>query len=266
MFNIGEFSKVVGLTVKTLRFYHEQELLVPSYIDPQTGYRQYDPSQIETARTIARLRGLEFSLSDIKEILQHQGGGDILEIIVRQRAILEGKIKHLRQARRVLDQFIAQERQAMIVQQANGELREKTVDPILIAAIRTKGRYSDCGKAFGILGRSFGRQIAGHPLLLHYDNEYKEEDADFEACMPIRQSKTIDGVSVRQLPGGRCVALIHKGPYDQLGRSYARILTYIKQKGYRIVVPTREVYLKGPGMIFKGNPRNYLTEIEMLIE
>lgn len=31
-------------------------------------------------------------------------------------------------------------------------------------------------------------------------------------------------------------------------------------------MPTREVYLKGPGMIFKGNPKNYLTEIQMLIE
>ncbi len=37
MFSIGEFSKVTGLTVKTLRFYHEQGLLVPSCIDEETG-------------------------------------------------------------------------------------------------------------------------------------------------------------------------------------------------------------------------------------
>jgi hypothetical protein len=30
--------------------------------------------------------------------------------------------------------------------------------------------------------------------------------------------------------------------------------------------PTREIYLKGPGMIFKGNPENYLTEIQIMIE
>ena len=28
----------------------------------------------------------------------------------------------------------------------------------------------------------------------------------------------------------------------------------------------REVYLKGPGMIFKGNPKNYLTEIQLPVE
>ena len=51
-----------------------------------------------------------------------------------------------------------------------------------------------------------------------------------------------------------------------MGRSYAKILAYAKQKGYAIATPTREVYIKGPGMIFKGNPKNYLTEIQMLIE
>jgi hypothetical protein len=28
-------------------------------------------------------------------------------------------------------------------------------------------------------------------------------------------------------------------------------------------LPTREVYVKGPGLIFKGNPKNYLTEIQL---
>ena len=84
--------------------------------------------------------------------------------------------------------------------------------------------------------------------------------------MPVRQRKDIDGIVCRDLPGGRCVSLVNKGPYDQLGRSYERILKYVKDHGYTVATPTREVYIKGPGMIFKGNPKNYLTEIEMLIE
>ncbi|MCY2952153.1 MAG: GyrI-like domain-containing protein [Planctomycetota bacterium] len=149
--------------------------------------------------------------------------------------------------------------------QSTFNIEEKTLDPMLIAGIRMKGRYSDCGKAFAKLCRAFGRYISGKPFLLHYDSEYKETDADFEPAFPLRQSKQADGVSTRTLPGGCAVSLIHQGPYDQLGRSYARILDYIKQKNYSILCPTREIYLKGPGMIFKGNPKNYLTEIQMLI-
>lgn len=150
--------------------------------------------------------------------------------------------------------------------QTANEVQEKILDPLLVAGIRMKGRYSDCGQAFAKIGRSLGRFICGKPLLLHYDTEYHEADADFEACMPVRHRKDVAGISVHELPGGQCVSLVHQGPYDQLGRSYAMIFKYINERKYRAIVPTREVYLKGPGMIFKGNPKNYLTEIQILIE
>jgi hypothetical protein len=44
-----------------------------------------------------------------------------------------------------------------------------------------------------------------------------------------------------------------------------KILQYVSENKYQVSLPTREVYLKGPGMIFRGNPKNYLTEIQMLI-
>ena len=145
-------------------------------------------------------------------------------------------------------------------------VQEKKLEPLLVAGIRMKGRYSDCGQAFARIGRSLGRFISGKPLLLHYDSEYRDEDADFEACMPVRQWKEVEGIAVRELPGGQCISLVHQGPYDQLGRSYARIFEFINDHKCTVILPTREVYLKGPGMIFKGNPKNYLTEIQILIE
>jgi effector-binding domain-containing protein len=148
---------------------------------------------------------------------------------------------------------------------ASFEVEEKTLAAMLIAGIRMKGRYSDCGPAFAKLGRRCGFRINGKPMMLIYDMEYREEDADFEPCMPVRGGKSGDGIDVRELPGGRAVTLLHQGPYDELGRSYAKVLDYIKQKGYCAQTPCREVYLKGPGMIFKGNPKKYLTEIQMLI-
>ena len=91
------------------------------------------------------------------------------------------------------------------------------------------------------------------------------EDADFEPCFPILRQVAADGISIRTLPGGRCLTLVHRGPYEQLGRSYAKILRQARERKLEIVLPTREVYVKGPGMIFKGNPKNYLTEIQLPI-
>ena len=93
----------------------------------------------------------------------------------------------------------------------------------------------------------------------------KADDADFEVCMPVRRGSSKDGIEVRELPGGRCVSLLHRGPYDTISRSYERVIAYASEKGLTFTRPCREVYVKGPGMIFKGNPSKYLTEIQMFV-
>src|SRR5437899_12337683 len=86
MYSIGQFSKVTGITVKALRFYHAEGVLVPSYVDPDSGYRYYNAYDAEKARIVARLRELEFSLHDIKEMLaQCDDEADLLESLERHR-------------------------------------------------------------------------------------------------------------------------------------------------------------------------------------
>jgi DNA-binding transcriptional MerR regulator/predicted transcriptional regulator YdeE len=268
LFTIGEFSKVTGLTIKTLRFYHEQGLLNPAAIDPETGYRYYDGSRVETARIITELRRLDFSLAEIGEILRSCADDtDLLQSLQRQRQSIESRMRHDREVSRRLDQLISHEREVReTMQNATFEVQQKTLEPMLIAGVRMKGKYSDCGRGFARIGKRLGRQICGKAFLLHYDAEFREDDADFEACLPIRKGEPSDGISVRELPGGKCVTLMHEGPYDELGRSYARILKHVKSNGYEIEMPTREIYLKGPGMIFRGNPKKYLTEIQILVK
>jgi DNA-binding transcriptional MerR regulator/effector-binding domain-containing protein len=269
MYSIGQFSKVTGITVKALRFYHDEGVLIPSYVDPDSGYRYYNAHDAEKARIVARLRELEFSLNDIREMLaQCDDEADLLEYLERHRHDFQERIRRYRDVVSHLDQMIAREREARrVMQNATFDVEEKRLEPMLIAGVRMQGKYGDCGKGFAQIGRSLGRYICGKPFNLYYDCEYRPDDADLEACMPVRRPKAeVPGISIRELPGGKCVSLVHKGPYDQLGRSYARVLDYIRDKGYEALLPSREVYLKGPGMIFRGNPHKYLTEIQVLIK
>lgn len=269
MFSIGEFSRITGLSIKTLRHYHEKSLLPPPMIDGRSGYRYYNQQSVERARVIVQLRSMEFGLDAIAEILANcEDESDILDYLERHKETLEDRIQAQRGIVKSLEQIIAKEKEATrAMDNSEFEVGEKGLEPIWMAGVRMKGKYSDCGKGFGIIGRRLGRFIAGKPFCLYYDAEYREDDADFEACMPVKAgAKQSEGISVRELPGGRCVCLIHKGPYDELGRSYEKILAYMKSKGYATLLPGREVYLKGPGMIFKGNPRKYLTEIQILVK
>ena len=69
LLSIGRFARLTGLTVGALRHYDELGLLHPADTDRFTGYRRYRRAQLETARTIARLRDLEVPLDEIREVL-----------------------------------------------------------------------------------------------------------------------------------------------------------------------------------------------------
>jgi len=264
-YSIGEFSQVTGLSVKTLRFYHEKSILNPSSVDETTGYRFYDAAKIEKARVIMRLREMEFSFENIASVLgECTDEADILNYLERQKNVLQQCIQEDRDIVRSLNEIIANEKAArQILDAGNFAVEEETFAPMLIAGIRMKGKYCECGAGFSRLGKAVGRHICGKPLNLYYDGEYREDDANFEPCFPIRKEVTLDGVSVRTLPGGPGLRLMHRGPYDQLGRSYAKILRHANERKLNLVLPSREVYVKGPGLIFKGNPKNYLTEIQL---
>ena len=269
MFSIGEFSKVSGLPVRTLRFYHERGLLVPAAVDVETGYRSYDERNVDLARVIVALRDMDFSLEEIAEILA--GGADdadILDHLERQKEMLTERMWKCQNIVGQIERVIQQERtsrDAAKMQARYSEFDERDVPPLLVAGIRMTGCYGDCGQGFATLGKRLGRYIVGKPLCLFYDGEYREGDANFEPCMPIGQAVEVDGISVRELPGIHCLTLVHRGRYHELKNSYARLLKHAKERGYEISLPTREVYLKGPGMIFRGDPKKYLTEIQFPI-
>jgi DNA-binding transcriptional MerR regulator/effector-binding domain-containing protein len=264
MYRIGEFSRISGLPVKTLRFYHEKGVLVPAAVDPASGYRLYGAAEVEKARVIRELRRLEFSLEDVAEILSgHEDESDVLEYLERQKERIREKLRRQEDIVSTLSRIIEGEKEARkAMEQARFDVVEKDLPPVLVAGMRMQCRYAEMGKGFGQLAKRIGRWIAGKPLCLYYDAEYKEENADLEPCFPVRAGvRAPEGISAHELPGGRFVSLIHKGPYEELGRSYDAAFRYAKERGYEISLPTREVYLKGPGMILRGNPKRYLTEI-----
>ena len=70
MYQISQFSKISGLTVKALRYYDEQGILKPSYRDKNTLYRYYDENNLKKAQLIRLLRSLDFSISEMREALE----------------------------------------------------------------------------------------------------------------------------------------------------------------------------------------------------
>ncbi len=69
MFKIGEFSALIRVSVKTLRYYDELGLLRPVRIDPESGYRFYSATQLPRLHRILALRDLGFPLDRVSQAL-----------------------------------------------------------------------------------------------------------------------------------------------------------------------------------------------------
>ncbi|TMR96604.1 MerR family transcriptional regulator [Nonomuraea basaltis] len=68
LLTIGAFARAAGLSPKALRLYDELGLLRPTAVDGESGYRFYDPTQLERARLIAWLRRLGMPLARIRRV------------------------------------------------------------------------------------------------------------------------------------------------------------------------------------------------------
>jgi len=69
MFKIGEFSKLVRISARMLRYYDKCELFQPAETDRFTGYRLYSATQIPLLMRILTLRDMGFGVEEIAELL-----------------------------------------------------------------------------------------------------------------------------------------------------------------------------------------------------
>lgn len=70
LFSIGEVSKIKEITIKALRYYHKEGILIPKYIDEETGYRYYSIDQFIYIDIIKGCRELGTSIKELKEIFK----------------------------------------------------------------------------------------------------------------------------------------------------------------------------------------------------
>lgn len=85
MYQIGEISKQLGISVDTLRYYEKINLLPPIYRKP-SGLRLYSEKDISRVKFIKRSQRMGFSLDEIKKLMQFREAPQKAKPEVRQLA------------------------------------------------------------------------------------------------------------------------------------------------------------------------------------
>lgn len=264
MLTIGEFSASTRLTAKALRLFHEEGILVPERVDPETGYRLYGEESWRRAQVVVLLQELGFSHREMKDILS--ACQDDLDLARHLERRLESVDRELVRMRRVRDRIaLYLETGKETIMKEDREIRELRTAPTYACGIRFKGRYADVGVRFTELFKKVGRYCSGAPFCLYYDREFREDDADMEAMVPVRKEVSVPGIECRLLPEIRVLSLVHYGPYETIGETYRVLFDALRERSLEADSPCREIYRKGPGMILPRSPRKFQTEIQVPI-
>jgi DNA-binding transcriptional MerR regulator len=93
MFSIGEFARLGGVSVRTLRHYDEIGLLRPATVDPDTGYRGYSAAQLGQLNRIMALKELGLSLTQARRLLAGVTLGELRGMLILRRAQLAHEVE-----------------------------------------------------------------------------------------------------------------------------------------------------------------------------
>ncbi|WP_055340073.1 MerR family transcriptional regulator [Paraclostridium sordellii] len=92
LFSIGEVSKIKGVTIKALRYYHKMGILIPRHIDNTTGYRYYSIDQFIHIDIIKGCRELGTSIIELQDIFNKYNTDELLEFLQMKKYEAQSQI------------------------------------------------------------------------------------------------------------------------------------------------------------------------------
>src|SRR5215207_9707707 len=270
MIKIGDFARLSQVSVVTLRYYDEMDLLKPVRVDEFTGYRSYTADQLPRLNRILALKDLGFSLEQIKLVL---ADGLTLEQLRGMLTIQRSEVeKRLADEQERLFRIEARLRQIELEDKMpEYDVVVKTVPAMLVTSRRVSIPTNDqvpqylgptCMEIYHYVREQGAKDTAPCFALWHSPADvYENEDA--EAIVPIdRPLKGTDRVNIYELPSTQVAAVVHQGNFEDFTQSHAAILEWIDANGYQIVGPYREIYIKHD----KSELSDSTTEIQFPVE
>lgn len=248
MFRIAAFARLGGVSPKVLRDYDRLGLFRPAWVDRDTGYRMYSPSQLPTLRRIVALRDLGVGLDAIAGLISQDA---------HLRAVLERRRAELEAARAEIDRRL----QTVGVTLAGAD--ESPLDVVVRDVPAELVAWFDAASVGGDLGRAFYElelavRDAGVRAPRPPGAIVPEAPADIEVFVPVR--RVAAGLATRRLPPIRAATALHHGSYAGLAEARATLGTWMVGSGVRPSGPMRILYLQFDAEADLQLPRPWLVE------
>lgn len=267
---IGEFSRLMQVTVKTLRHYESKGILMPDEVDEWTGYRYYTLDQMQRLNAIRNLQRLGFSLDDIRDLLEDDFHDPSLDALDKKIAETNRQLQLLMERRTRLLNW--QDSRKTITTMEKFSIQ--SLPSIIVASHREViPDYSAigdmCCNKIGPEMHRLGCKCPppGYCFTIEHNKEYTPTDIDIEYCEQVEEigqdSSIVQFKRLSAIPTAICMK--HVGPYERFYESYVELFKYIEYSGkYKICGHPRCCYVDG--VWNQEDPEKWLSIIQIPVE
>lgn len=271
MLSIGEFSKICKVSTKTLRYYDEIGLIKPTNINLENGYRNYSIKQLEDMLLINKLKMYQFSLEEIKELLDFKDKNTELFYTKLNRkktqiqTLINDSISIISEIDRDLDDI------------KNGKSVNSCLDAIKVEEIffpnmnilskRVTVSYQDCLDGYNKFFSPLFNEIIKNkwtmkyaPMNIYHSSEYEIDGYDIEFAIPLEKPNE----KTKSFSPGLCLKSVLKGSYSNITSVYIKQKQFCEKYEYESTTNPFDVYISNPYEAI--NIQDLITEIYMPVK
>ena len=283
VYTIGEASVVTGLSRKTLRYYDSIKLVVPAMRNPENNYRSYTKEQIITLCTVRRLRNMECSLEEIRQIIEEDSIETTLHLVEARMEKIREEIRYRENILHNSSEFIDRLRTASQLQKKDpdGEafdaylLTNMSIEEIpemkLFSIRKHMENYNINDTSINFWTElqnqceAAGFNSSGTAIATYHNNLLEQfilKDCDLELGIRIDEDSALPSTasdpakdpakkasscgSVRSFGGFLAATAVYMGEYSNMINSYVSLLQWINRSGYEVCGIASEEYIIAP--------------------
>lgn len=252
LFKMGEITKMLGVTRKTILVYEKMGLLTPAVKDEQSGYRYYTADNMTQIRSIRSLQALGLSLAEIANYYYDTENMDLyLERLMDLRAALDRNIQML-QARSAKEGDLSIHR--IVLPQQVCFCRRYQCKDITDASNRLRDTYIAAARTgmMSMLARMFTMRMGSD-----------SNDLDLMCCIPVND--TFDGIERTEFDETPALCIYYRGSYEGIGAAISALDEYVRLHHVETAGHYRCIYLEGPPNR-GGNSSDYITQVAIPVK
>lgn len=272
MLKIRDFAKLAEVSMTTLRYYDEIDLLKPIHVDPATGYRFYTMDQLPHLHRILAYKELGLGLTEIVRILDEGISPEAFQGMLRLR---QAQLQHQIEAEQ--EQLARIEARLRALDYGSYmpacEIVIKPVKSITGVALHLTmndlASHAHWIDSIETLLKRYGVKPIDHLIVLHPESEDDQTTSSVEVIAPVteRDANLLIACSEgqltrRELPAfPRMASTLHLGHPSLVLSAYQALGVWMEDNAYTIIGPRRKIRLR------RGeNLDDALTEIQFPVE